>query len=115
MNAPHDPPTFASRGALAGRNGAQLFFCFAGSALLNVVSPSFFARVTPQGKDAWLAATLLAGTVASAAGVSLARRYGWGLGRRPKGLGEVGGCCPRHHGILIQLGEPHESAAVRGC
>ena len=74
---------------VVGRNGAQLFFCFAGSALLNVLSPSFFARAAAGDKDAWLSATLLAGTVASALGVPAAQRLG--LPGRPRlaGVGLV--------------------------
>jgi len=66
---------------LVGRNGAQLFYCFAGSALLNVVSQDFFARTTGNTKATWLSATLLIGTVASALGVPAAERMG--LPHRP--------------------------------
>lgn len=67
------------------RNGAQLFFCFAGSALLNVISQAFFAAHAPADKDAWLSATLLAGTIAAALGVLSARRFGFAT--HPRALG----------------------------
>lgn len=66
----------ASLAVIVGRNGAQLFFCFAGSALLNVLSQAFFARAAGADKDAWLSGTLLAGTLASALGVPAAQRFG---------------------------------------
>ncbi|PZR17679.1 MAG: hypothetical protein DI536_05055 [Archangium gephyra] len=56
------------------RNGAQL--CFAGSALLNVLSQAFFARAGGADRDAWLSGTLLLGTAASLAGVPAAQRFG---------------------------------------
>lgn len=62
--------------AVIGRNAAQLFFCFAGSALLNVVCQAFFARTAGDDKDAWLSGTLLVGTLASLAGVPAAQRFG---------------------------------------
>lgn len=61
---------------LIGRNAAQLFFCFAGSALLNVVCQAFFARTVGDDKDAWLSGTLLVGTLASTLGVPAAQRFG---------------------------------------
>lgn len=62
--------------AVIGRNAAQLFFCFAGSALLNVVCQAFFARTAGEDKDAWLSGTLLVGTLASTLGVPAAQRFG---------------------------------------
>ena len=59
-----------------GRNAAQLFFCFAGSALLNVLCQAFFARAAGDEKDAWLSGTLLVGTLASLLGVPAAQRVG---------------------------------------
>lgn len=61
---------------LVGRNCAQLFYCFVGSALLNVISQDFFARRVGETKATWLSATLLMGTVASALGVPVAERLG---------------------------------------
>ena len=68
---------------LALRNAAQLYFCLAGSALLNVRSQAVFAHAAPDARDLWLSATLLVGAVASALGVSAARARG--------DLGGVGG------------------------
>jgi hypothetical protein len=61
---------------LVGRNAAQFFFCFAGSALLNVLSQRFFLRVAGADRDAWLSGTLLLGTTASLLGVPAAQRLG---------------------------------------
>jgi hypothetical protein len=61
---------------LVGRNAAQFFFCFAGSALLNVLSQRFFVRVAGDDRDAWLSGTLLLGTAASLLGVPAAQRLG---------------------------------------
>lgn len=66
-------------GLLLGRNVAQLFLCFVGSALLNVLSQDAFARTGGAHKDLWLSLTLLLGTLASIGGVRTAARRGfWG-------------------------------------
>lgn len=92
---------------LVGRNGAQLFFCFAGSALLNVLSQAFFARTGGEARDTWLAGTLLVGTAASLLGVPTAQRFGLPGRPRVTGLALVAGL-----GALFGLTFTLESAAA---
>lgn len=63
---------------LLSRNAAFVYLSFVVSGLTNVVPQRFFDAAAPASKQAWLAATLLLGTVASLVGVRLAQRYGFG-------------------------------------
>lgn len=70
---------------LLARSAALLYLTFISSAMVNVVPQAFFARAVPDAKDAWLAGTLLLGTLGSMAGLEAARRVGFP--RRPAAVG----------------------------
>ena len=98
---------------LLGRNAAQLFFCFVGSAVLNVLSQAHFARSAPEAKDAWLSGTLLLGTIAAIAGVGAARRVSLddhpaatlagidGLEQLEEPIAEANGVVVAHHTLAL--------------
>lgn len=63
---------------LLQRNAALLLTSFLLSGLVNVHAQEFFASFAGAQKERWLAGALLAGTLASIAGVRLSRRFGFG-------------------------------------
>jgi hypothetical protein len=66
---------------LLRRNAAFIYFSFLVTGLTSVAPQRLFAVAAPQTAQAWVAGTLLAGTLASIAAVALADRHG--LSRRP--------------------------------
>ena len=80
---------------IVARNAGLLYLSFVVSGLINVAAQSFFARAAPDQKQIWLAATLLLGTFASMAGVSLARRTGFP--GRPAATGAAVACAVRRY------------------
>jgi len=68
------------------RNVGLLSLSFLMSALVNVVPQQFFSAAAPDTKQAWLASTLVVGTLASLLGVEVARRVGFGRHARRNAL-----------------------------
>jgi hypothetical protein len=66
---------------LLRRNAAFVYFSFVVTGLTSIAPQRLFAGASPESARAWVAGTLLVGTVASIAGVWLAQRYG--LSKRP--------------------------------
>ena len=79
------------------RNVGLLSLSFLMSALVNVVPQQFFSAAAPDTKQAWLASTLVVGTLASLLGVEVARRVG---------LSANGVAFPGH--FLVRVDDPED-------